>query len=185
MVEASTLVPKKLGPSSALRICSLSDPRLTERIRVTNEYCLPAKYSDKFYDTYVRGGLGSYNQVAFYHDILVGDMTCRLELTDTENEYRLYIMTIAVLKPYRNMGIGSRLLEAVLDNARRETQYRIVEVTLHMQVGSSARSFYEKFGFEVVKEVKDYYIDLDERDALLMRLIVPQPHFEGKKIQKS
>ncbi|CCW69771.1 unnamed protein product [Phytomonas sp. Hart1] len=174
-----------MGDASALRICPLSDPRLTERVRVVDDYCLAAKYSEKYYDTYVRHGLQSYNQVAFYHDILIGSITCRLELTEVENTYRLYIMTIAVLAPYRHLGVGSRLLEAVLANVRKETQYRIVEVTLHMQVGSPVRSFYEKVGFEVVKEVKDYYTGLDTCDSLYMRLVVPQLHFDGKKAQKA
>ncbi|CAD2222984.1 N-acetyltransferase [Angomonas deanei] len=168
-----------------LRIRSLHDSRLTEKIRVIDGQCLLVKYKDEYYDTYVRNQLHVYNLVAYYHDLLVGSLTCRLEpVENTENTYKLYIMTICVLEPYRHMKIGTRMLLKILDTASKEKRFPLESVTLHMQVGSPVLNFYQQFGFEVVKEVKDYYNDLDVRDALLLRKEVVQATEGGKKKKK-
>lgn len=52
---------------------------------------------------------------------------------------------MAVLQPYRNQGIGSRLLQLALETARSK---RYPEVHLHAQV--EAIPFYEKHGFTIV-----------------------------------
>lgn len=171
----------ELKPIPGLSIRAMNDSRLTERIRLIDEACLAVKYSDDYYATYVSNGLHIYNQLAFYHDILIGSITCRLETTSVDNEYILYIMTVCVLKPYRRMGIGYRLVETILNNVHHETNMRIRSVRLHVQVGSSVLHFYSKFHFDVAEEVKDYYCDLDQCDALLLTRDVPQPYLDRKK----
>ena len=51
---------------------------------------------------------------------------------------------MAVLKPHRGQGIGSRLLTAVIDNAREQSHNRIY---LHAQV--AVIDFYRRHGFAV------------------------------------
>ncbi|KEG13728.1 acetyltransferase [Trypanosoma grayi] len=164
---------KELPHVEGLQIRTLDDPRVVERIRVLDEYCLAVKYMDHYYDTYVKPCAHQFNQVAFYYDMLIGSCTCRLERTDNENEFRLYIMTIAVLAPYRRLGVGSHLLDRILKNVE-EAKVCIREVALHVQVGSPALEFYKRFDFEVMEKVANYYADLDECDALLLRKVVPQ-----------
>lgn len=172
---------KTFAPLKGLHLRVHSDARLTERIKVLDNYCFPVKYTESYYTNYVRNSFHPFNQLAFYHDILVGSITCRLEKTDVDGEYTLYIMTIGVLEPYRHMQIGSRLLQAVLTAVQHDTKTRITAVTLHVQVGSSALEFYRRFNFEEVRVVENYYSDLDECNAILLRRVVPQPFFEGHR----
>ncbi|KAG5511878.1 hypothetical protein JKF63_07703 [Porcisia hertigi] len=167
-----------------LHIRSMNDSRLCERIKVLDRYCFPVKYTENYYNQYIRYSFHKYNQLAFYHDILVGSITCRLEETDTEGEYNLYIMTLGVLEAYRHLRIGSRLLQMILSAVHNETQTRIVAVLLHVQVGSTALKFYSAFDFKEVERLENYYKNLDEPNAILMRRVVPQPHLEHRKKAK-
>ncbi|ESL11755.1 acetyltransferase [Trypanosoma rangeli SC58] len=173
-VNQSSYAGRELPPIEGLQIRTLDDPRVVERVRVLDQHCLAVKYSDSYYDTYLRPCTHHYNQIAFYHDVLVGSCTCRLESTSKESEYCLYVMTIAVLAPYRRLGIGSRLLDTVLRNVANDNKLCIREVTLHVQAGSAAMKFYESFGFEVVEKVPNYYADLDECNAFKLRKVIPQ-----------
>ncbi len=59
-----------------------------------------------------------------------------------------HIGRMAVLKPFRNQGIGSKLLEFVLNTAKNKAIYRL---TLYAQV--SAIAFYEKKDFVAVGDI--------------------------------
>ena len=50
--------------------------------------------------------------LAYYNDIVVGAVCCRIDVLDGSR--RLYIMTLGCLAPYRKRGIGSTMLEHVL-----------------------------------------------------------------------
>lgn len=72
---------------------------------------------------------------------------------------RLYIMTLAVLAPYRGRGIGSQLLRSTLDCFERRNLYVVDEIALHVQIcNEDAMRFYtERFGFTKGEMVKNYY----------------------------
>lgn len=173
--------PVDYPPVKGLYIHALNDPRLVERIKIIDKCCLPVTYTSNYYEQNVTNGLHQYNQIAFYHDILVGSITCRLQRDKDSNETYLYIMTICVLEAYRGLGIGKRLLCKIMDEVHRDTSNTIACIRLHMQVGSPVASFYEKYGFTVERTEKDYYDDLDEHDALVLRRVIPQVSAGGKK----
>jgi ribosomal protein S18 acetylase RimI-like enzyme len=172
--------PKADVEQKGLQIKVLTDPRIIERIKVMDTYNFPVTYTEKYYTNIVDAGFHNFNLIAYYHELLVGSCTCRLESTATEGVFRLYVMTIGVLSPYRRLGIGAKMMQLVLDHVAAEGTIGISEVALHVQVGSPAFYFYTGFGFEVREEVKEYYKDLEVRDALLMTRVVPQPQL-GKK----
>jgi predicted GNAT family N-acyltransferase len=51
---------------------------------------------------------------------------------------------LAVARTYRGLGLGQRVLQALIDHAQRHGIY-----PLHLHAQVSAQSFYEKFGFRV------------------------------------
>ena len=77
------------------------------------------------------------------------------------------ITNVAVSPLYRQKGIGSRLIEEVIKEARGKDL-----VSLNLEVRKSnvaAQNLYKKYGFGVVGERKQYYSD-NKEDALIMRL---------------
>ena len=74
---------------------------------------------------------------------------------------RLYIMTLAVLAAYRGRGVGSQLLESLLEFCRQDSKIGgISEIALHVQISNQdAIRFYtdKKFGFVQGELVENYY----------------------------
>ena len=150
-----------------LQVQVLDDARTVEKLRILDKVCFPVTYFDKYYTALVENGFSKLSNVAFYHDVLVGSITTRLEKTDTEGELQAYIMTLGVLPPYRGLGIASRLLQQTLDYVA--TRPDVQEIRLHVQVGSPAFNLYKKHGFEIVEEVPNYYTNIEPtNDALLL-----------------
>lgn len=64
-----------------------------------------------------------------------------------------HIMTINVDKNYRNLGIGSILLEKLITIAQKN---KLKEVTLEVRVSNiQAQKLYKKYSFEVVRNAKE------------------------------
>lgn len=81
---------------------------------------------------------------------------------------RIYIMTLGCLSAYRRYGIGTKLVEFIIQQAK---DYGDVDgIFLHVQTSNLiAKAFYEKLGFQVVGDVwKDYYNRIEPRDAYLL-----------------
>lgn len=45
------------------------------------------------------------SSLAYYNDIVVGGVCCRIETEGTQR--RIYIMTLGCLAPYRRLGVGT------------------------------------------------------------------------------
>lgn len=142
-----------------------------EQLRKLNLAVFPVRYNDKFYSDLVasdRPGGQKFTHLGFFSDIMVGAVCCRVEPLEG-SAYKVYIMTIGVLAPYRNLGIGKQLLDQVLAACAKEADCK--EIYLHVHVKSDdAMKFYQKFDFTVDKEnvVKDYYTKLDPNDAFIV-----------------
>ena len=83
-------------------------------------------------------------------------------------------MTLAVLAAYRNHGIGSQLVQSVLDyfeSQKDGTLHTVDEILLHVQTSNvDAMKFYaEKFGFEKGELVEDYYKRIDPPHCYILR----------------
>ncbi|KAD5508454.1 hypothetical protein E3N88_16157 [Mikania micrantha] len=110
---------------------------------------------------------------AYYSDIYVGSIACRLEKKEG-GDVRVYIMTLGVLAPYRGLGIGTKLLNHVLDLSSREN---IGEIYLHVQTNNEvAINFYKKFGFEITETIQYYHMNITPPDCYVVTKYIGQLH---------
>ena len=78
---------------------------------------------------------GELAKLAFYNDIVVGAVCCRNDSstsTTGEATRKLYIMTLGCLAPYRRLGIGSVMVQHVMDIVEKDGNYD--SIFLHVQV---------------------------------------------------
>lgn len=76
------------------------------------------------------------------------------------------LANIAVVESHRSMGLGRRLLSAMVDVARARG---VVSLYLEVRVSNHrAAELYERFGFERIGIRRNYY-DSPKEDAVLMR----------------
>ncbi|CAK9018321.1 Probable N-acetyltransferase san (N-epsilon-acetyltransferase san) (Protein atado) (Protein separation anxiety) [Durusdinium trenchii] len=152
---------------------------LTEKnmgqLKKLNTATFPVKYKDQFYLDLVK--YFDFCRLGFYADVLVGSICCRLEDRDQVlgGGKALYIMTLSILKPYRQRSLASQLVQWILDRAQsKECQDKDVrEIYLHVQTSNkTALQFYKKFGFKVTQEIKDYYHNIDPPDCYVLRPLV-------------
>lgn len=135
-----------------------------------NSSCLPTSYPDSWYESSLESG--QIVKLAYYSELPVGAIRAKtinkahnLNTYETTQQHKtgpsiipnaVYIESFAVLKAYRNLGIGKKLLAYVIEETKKKF---IHEITLHIHVENVfAQEWYEKQGF--IKEetlVKDYY----------------------------
>jgi ribosomal protein S18 acetylase RimI-like enzyme len=98
----------------------------------------------------------------------IGGVACRLENDADVGGPILYIITLGVLAPWRDAGLGSALLQRSLGTVR-ECLPEVVLARLHVQINNTdAIRFYEKHGFTVVKKIDDYYRRVEPRAAVVL-----------------
>ena len=95
-------------------------------------------------------------QDRFYREHYPG-AELRIVLADGEPAGRLYVdrwpeeirlIDVSLLPEHRNRGIGTRLLEELLEQADAAR----VPVTIHVEVFNPARKLYERLGFRVAED---------------------------------
>ncbi|MDY0345550.1 MAG: ribosomal protein S18-alanine N-acetyltransferase [Bacilli bacterium] len=82
------------------------------------------------------------------------------------------ISQIAVAKKYRNMQVGSKLLNRMIEHLKSEYDEEVETITLEVRThNKTAIAFYEKYGFEAVMIKPDYYSNGDDALYMIRRLI--------------
>ncbi len=146
-------------------------------LRVVNKFVFPVVYHDKFYKDVLEAG--ELAKLAFYNDVVVGAVCCRVDHVAEDNSKKLYIMTLGCLAPYRRLGIGSMMLRHVLDLVEKDGRFD--SVFLHVQVSNeSAIAFYKRFGFDIVETNEKYYKRIEPADAHVLEKKIDNT----KRIQK-
>ncbi|KAL8255891.1 hypothetical protein R6Q59_030973 [Mikania micrantha] len=160
------------GRTVSISLDGLRDKNLMQ-LKKLNSVLFPVRYNDN--DKYYADALASdeFTKLAYYSDIYVGSIACRLEKKEG-GDVRVYIMTLGVLAPYRGLGIGTKLLNHVLDLSSREN---IGEIYLHVQTNNEvAINFYKKFGFEITETIQYYHMNITPPDCYVVTKYIGQLH---------
>lgn len=136
-----------------------------EQMRQLNNLSLPVRYQNGFYARIL--GKLRHGRFAYYNDIIVGAISWKYDLI--ENERAVYIMTVTVFEEYKRFGIGSQLLNELIDIHKKMKEIQFIY--LHVQINNDlALSFYTKNDFKIIKTIENYYTDIEPKDAFLVKL---------------
>mmetsp|Transcript_209 Transcript_209/g.626 ORF Transcript_209/g.626 Transcript_209/m.626 type:complete len:171 (-) Transcript_209:201-713(-) len=124
------------------------------QLEVINNAVLPVQFSTDFYKNLHKND--DFSRIAFVSgDLAVGGVTARKEGSSV-----LYIVSLAVLAPYRRIGVASTLLSYLESTATRSICQvgETVIVRVHVAVGDEdAQSFYKARGFSKVGDVVENF----------------------------
>ncbi|CAH9063585.1 unnamed protein product [Cuscuta epithymum] len=152
----------------AISLDSVRDKNLMQ-LKKLNTALFPVRYNDKYYTDALASG--EFTKLAYYSDICVGAIACRLEKKEG-GAVCVYIMTLGVLAPYRGLGVGSKLLNHVLDLCARQN---MSEIYLHVQTNNDdAIKFYQKFGFGITETIQNYYTNITPPDCYVVTKFIAQ-----------
>lgn len=131
-----------------------------------NSACFPVQYQETYYKNVVDGKNEDLCKFAYWNGYVVGAACSRVETVEGSDRQRLYIMTLCVLAAYRGRGIGTQLIESIMDyyEAQKDSSLsKVDEIALHVQISNEdAMNFYKtRFGFEKGEMVENYYRRID------------------------
>jgi ribosomal-protein-alanine N-acetyltransferase len=138
-----------------------------------NEECLPENYSAYFYRDLYKKYPKTFI-VAEADGSIQGYIMSRIERGFSKlgrlTPARLcHVVSVAVRKPYRRQGIGTKLLIEVMKNGLKE--YKASECYLEVRITNEpAVNLYKRLGFDIVKRNYGYY--LDGEDAWVMAISI-------------
>uniref|UniRef100_A0A915DXM2 N-terminal methionine N(alpha)-acetyltransferase NatE n=1 Tax=Ditylenchus dipsaci TaxID=166011 RepID=A0A915DXM2_9BILA len=108
-------------------------------------------------------------KLAYFSNTIVGPSA--VSFTDIRLSPRLRhanILTLASLPSFRRRGVASLLLKNLLEWCQKHAN-SIKSVYLHVQTNNEiALKFYEKFDFQLVRKIENYYRRIDPPDAYLL-----------------
>jgi ribosomal protein S18 acetylase RimI-like enzyme len=137
-----------------------------EQLRLLNQTILPVRYNDKFYQDILLTP-ETMTKFAYWNGFVVGSICSRLEDKDNGKK-KAYIMTLGCLAAYRSRGIGTKLLNSVLEACEADDE--IEEIYLHVQTSNAdAINFYKRFEFEISDTIKNYYKRIEPPDCYILK----------------
>ncbi len=117
----------------------------------------------------LQGGNRDLMLIAKPSQSVIGSAPIAGYIVARETAGELHINNVAVRAEYRRRGIGSALLNRVLDEARRrKANAAFLEVR---STNLAAQTLYEKSGFKAIARRADYYSEPRE-DAVVMTLVL-------------
>lgn len=168
-------------------IISLDDitPNNLGTFKKINQVTLPCHYGDNWYQDSLNSD--QIVKLAYYSELPVGCIKAKAINTNPNdlNNFELisnqklapklipnmvYLESLSVLSSYRNLGIGNRLLNHLIDETKNKF---IHEIVLHVHVeNKEAIEWYKRHGFEQKDLIKDYYKNqqLNNPDAYILSI---------------
>jgi N-alpha-acetyltransferase 50 len=172
-------LPTQLATDLPKAVLSPVTAEALDQIRHLISATLPVRYSDKFVkETLTNPSVSQLSRVVSYDGEIVGCIRCRLELcspntTMADNQEhslsQIYIQALALLAPYRGLGLASLLLEKILASEIARNK-KTVSVYAHVwEKNEDALEWYRKRGFKRVLMVDGYYKRLKPSGAWIVR----------------
>lgn len=168
----------RLGPLPVTLIdVSHNNVKHFQRLNLT---IFPIRYDDDFYIDAIRAPIG-FAKLAYHHRTLIAAVCCRKEPYLSSYSHQpsqaqsdkasLAILTLGVLAPYRERGVGAQLLANVLNTAQTSPACAdVFDVYVHVQAGNDdALRFYEAHGFTITERLERYYRRIVPSQCLVLR----------------
>ncbi|KAI9644390.1 hypothetical protein NHQ30_007747 [Ciborinia camelliae] len=163
-------------------------------LRRINALLLPIPYPDSFYHAITSPPPSStpislsFSRVVTYTSSdpnsepkVIGSLICRIDPSPPSspnaqapaNTYSIYLQSLTLLSPYRNLGLATALLNSVIETAtstRIPLGVKIEGLYAHVWVeNQEALEWYRKRGFENGELVEGYYRRLRPQGAWVLR----------------
>ncbi|KAF9576341.1 hypothetical protein EC968_009315 [Mortierella alpina] len=174
--NTATVTTTDHKPKNAAFRVGLGDitPNNLGQLKRLNTVLFPIVYTASFYKDIL--DVGEFAKIIYFNDVCVGAVCCRKEnVAGSTSLQNLYIATLGVLAPYRRLGLGSKMLKHILENAElpASTGPRIGKVYLHVQANNEeALEFYKKHGFAVAEKCEKYYPQFEVSDAFRLEKVM-------------
>ncbi|EXJ78732.1 hypothetical protein A1O1_09134 [Capronia coronata CBS 617.96] len=139
---------------------------------------LPVRYGDAFFSSTLSEPTSfQLSRVVLYSSEPVGWIRCRLEPCSPNNNASLskpalaqiYIQALALLSPYRGLGIATMLLNAVLESSIAKEDGTVCIYAHVWEKNQDALEWYGKRGFKRVVLMERYYKRLRPGGAWIVR----------------
>jgi N-alpha-acetyltransferase 50 len=171
--------PTQLETDLPMATISPLTPETLNIIRHLTATTLPVRYNDKFFNETLTDPIASrLSRLVSYDAEIVGWIRCRVEpcspstamSEDQEKPLsQIYIQALALLAPYRGLGLASLLLENILANEIARSR-QTVSVYAHVwEKNEAALEWYRKRGFKRIMLVDGYYGRLKPSGAWIVR----------------
>ncbi len=141
-------------------------------IRRLTSTTLPVRYGDAFFTSTITDPQASQlSRVVLYASEPVGWIRCRLEPCSggTSELSQIYIQALALLSPYRSLGLATMLLDAILASATAKSRQTVCVYAHVWEKNEDALLWYEKRGFKRIMLVDRYYRRLRPGGAWIVR----------------
>jgi len=129
-------------------------------------------YSDAFFTTAVTDPIvHKISRAALYESEPVGWIRCRLEpcSPNSSQPCQIYIQALAVLSPYRNLGLATSLLNEILSAAASLEEQPVCIYAHVWEKNEDALDWYAKRCFKRVMLLERYYLKLRPSGAWIVR----------------
>lgn len=139
---------------------------------------LPVRYSEVFFTSTLTDPIAAQlSRVVLYSSEPIGWIRCRLEPCSPRTDASLsgpqlsqiYIQALALLSPYRSLGLASVLLETILSSSIAKAPETVCIYAHVWEKNEDALEWYAKRGFKRVLLAEQYYRRLKPSGAWIVR----------------
>lgn len=122
----------------------------TYNIYACNRKVLPISYALDEYLYFIL--LSPYKEVLIAE---VDSKLCGYILGEYDGKY-MHVLSFAVYPEYRRKGVGKKLMDGLLDIAKKDKNINALSLNVHVE-NEGGLSFYKAYGFKNVETLKNYY----------------------------